>query len=94
MVRMQFVRKLVRRAIRKLFYWLSFSVSSASNSIWSVGNQTTRVISNPFATGDLWRPSANVVNNNTQSIDTSLCNPINPFKPVQFPLNNGKIFFQ
>lgn len=62
----------------------------SSNSIWNVGNQTTHVISNPFATGDLWRPSANVVNNNnnTQSIDTSLCNPINPFKPVQFPMNN------
>lgn len=62
----------------------------ATNSIWSVGNQTTNVISNPFTTGDLWRPS-NVVNNNTQSIDTSLYNPINPFKPVQFPVNNGKI---
>ena len=67
----------------------TWNANNASNSIWSVGNQTTRVISNPFATGDLWRPSANVVNNNnTQSIDTSLCNPINPFKPVQFPMNN------
>ncbi|XP_076176703.1 arf GTPase activating protein drongo isoform X2 [Ptiloglossa arizonensis] len=66
----------------------TWNANNASNSIWSVGNQTTHVISNPFATGDLWRPSANVVNNNTQSIDTSLCNPINPFKPVQFPMNN------
>ena len=66
----------------------TWNANNVSNSIWSVGNQTTRVISNPFATGDLWRPSANVVNNNTQSIDTSLCNPINPFKPVQFPMNN------
>ncbi|XP_076662611.1 arf GTPase activating protein drongo isoform X2 [Halictus rubicundus] len=73
----------------------TWNANNASNSIWNVGNQTTHVISNPFATGDLWRPSANVVNNNnnnnnnnTQSIDTSLCNPINPFKPVQFPMNN------
>ncbi|CAK9820387.1 Arf-GAP domain and FG repeat-containing protein 1 [Anthophora plagiata] len=66
----------------------TWSTNNASNSIWSVGNQTTNVISNPFATGDLWRPSANIVNNNTQSIDTSLYNPINPFKPVQFPMNN------
>ncbi|XP_076673228.1 arf GTPase activating protein drongo isoform X2 [Andrena cerasifolii] len=66
----------------------TWNANNVSNSIWSVGNQTTRVISNPFASGDLWRPSANVVNNNTQSIDTSLCNPINPFKPVQFPMNN------
>ncbi|KZC08579.1 PREDICTED: arf-GAP domain and FG repeat-containing protein 1 [Dufourea novaeangliae] len=66
----------------------SWNANNASNSIWNVGNQTTHVISNPFAAGDLWRPSANVVNNNTQSIETSLCNPINPFKPVQFPINN------
>ncbi|XP_068976346.1 arf-GAP domain and FG repeat-containing protein 1 [Bombus flavifrons] len=65
----------------------TWNTNNASNSLWSVGNQTTNVISNPFATGDLWRPS-NVVNNNTQSIDTSLYNPINPFKPVQFPMNN------
>ncbi|XP_031834998.1 arf GTPase activating protein drongo isoform X1 [Nomia melanderi] len=66
----------------------TWNTNNASNSIWNVGNQTTHVISNPFAAGDLWRPTANVVNNNTQSIDTSLCNPINPFKPVQFPMNN------
>lgn len=65
----------------------TWNTNNATNSIWSVGNQTTNVISNPFTTGDLWRPS-NVVNNNTQSIDTSLYNPINPFKPVQFPVNN------
>ncbi|KOX71657.1 Arf-GAP domain and FG repeat-containing protein 1 [Melipona quadrifasciata] len=65
----------------------TWNANNASNSLWSVGNQTTNVISNPFASGDLWRPS-NVVNNNTQSIDTSLYNPINPFKPVQFPMNN------
>lgn len=64
----------------------TWNTNNASNSIWSVGNQTTNVISNPFATGDLWRPSTNVVNNNTQSIDTSLFNPVNPFKPV--PMNN------
>ncbi|XP_076626149.1 arf GTPase activating protein drongo [Colletes latitarsis] len=66
----------------------TWNANNASNSIWSVGNQTTHVISNPFATSDIWQPSANVVNNNMQSIDTSLCNPINPFKPVQFPINN------
>ncbi|XP_053979051.1 arf-GAP domain and FG repeat-containing protein 1-like isoform X1 [Hylaeus volcanicus] len=67
----------------------TWNANNATNSIWNVGNQTTHVISNPFASGDLWRPSANVVNNNnSQSIDTSLCNPINPFKPVQFPMNN------
>ncbi|XP_076236350.1 arf GTPase activating protein drongo isoform X2 [Calliopsis andreniformis] len=65
----------------------TWNANNASNSNWSVGNQTTHVISNPFATGDLWRPSSNVINNNTQSVD-SLCNPINPFKPVQFPVNN------
>ncbi|XP_026674760.1 arf-GAP domain and FG repeat-containing protein 1 isoform X2 [Ceratina calcarata] len=64
--------------------------NASQNPIWSgVGNQTANVISNPFATNDLWQPSANVVNNNTQSsIDTSSYNPVNPFKPVQFPMNN------
>lgn len=66
----------------------TWNSNNASNSVWNVGNQTTNVISNPFVTSDLWRPSANVVNNNTQSIDTSLYNPINPFKPAQFPINN------
>ncbi|KAL6266708.1 hypothetical protein P5V15_003545 [Pogonomyrmex californicus] len=61
--------------------------SNAPNATWSIGvNNQTHVISNPF-TGDLWRPSANVINNNTQSVDSSLCNPANPFKP-QFPVNN------
>nr|XP_012136360.1 PREDICTED: arf-GAP domain and FG repeat-containing protein 1 isoform X3 [Megachile rotundata] len=69
----------------------TWNSNNASNSVWNVGNQTTNVISNPFVTGDLWRPSANVVNNNTQSIDTSLYNPINPFKPAQFPINNDDI---
>lgn len=66
--------------------------NASQNPIWGVGNQTANVISNPFATNDLWQPSSsptNIVNNNTQSsIDTSLYNPINPFKPVQFPMNN------
>ncbi|XP_077256692.1 arf GTPase activating protein drongo isoform X1 [Temnothorax americanus] len=63
--------------------------SNAPNATWSIGvNNQTRVISNPFTGGDLWRPSANVVNNNTQSVDSSLCNPANPFKPTQFPVNN------
>ncbi|XP_029056639.1 arf GTPase activating protein drongo isoform X2 [Osmia lignaria lignaria] len=66
----------------------TWNSNNASNSVWNVGNQTTNVISNPFVTGDLWRPSANVVNNNTQSIDTSIYNPVNPFKPAQFPINN------
>ncbi|XP_011346484.1 arf-GAP domain and FG repeat-containing protein 1 isoform X2 [Ooceraea biroi] len=63
--------------------------SNAPNAMWSigVGNQT-HVISNPFTGGDLWRPSANVVNNNTQSADNSLCNSANPFKSTQFPVNN------
>ncbi|XP_012215492.1 arf-GAP domain and FG repeat-containing protein 1 isoform X1 [Linepithema humile] len=64
--------------------------SNAPNATWSIGvNNQTHVISNPFAGGDLWRPSANVVNNNnTQSVDNSLCNSANPFKPTQFPVNN------
>ncbi|XP_071572010.1 uncharacterized protein Drongo isoform X2 [Temnothorax nylanderi] len=63
--------------------------SNAPNATWSIGvNNQTHVISNPFTGGDLWRPSANVVNNNTQSVDSSLCNPANPFKPAQFPVNN------
>ncbi|CAL7947204.1 unnamed protein product [Xylocopa violacea] len=66
----------------------TWNANNASNSLWGVGNQTTNVISNPFTAGDLWQPSANVVNNNTQSIDTSLYNPVNPFKPVQFPVSN------
>lgn len=62
---------------------------SATNSIWNADNQTTHVISNPFTSNDVWRPSVNVINNNMQP-ENSLCNPINPFKQVQFPVNNGK----
>ncbi|XP_011692545.1 PREDICTED: arf-GAP domain and FG repeat-containing protein 2 isoform X2 [Wasmannia auropunctata] len=63
--------------------------SNVPNATWSIGvNNQTHVISNPFTGGDLWRPSANVVNNNTQSVDGSLCNPANPFKSTQFPVNN------
>ncbi|XP_020296829.1 arf-GAP domain and FG repeat-containing protein 1 [Pseudomyrmex gracilis] len=65
--------------------------SNAPNAMWSIGvNNQTHVISNPFTSGDLWRPSANVVNNNnnTQSIDNSLCNSANPFKTTQFSVNN------
>ncbi|XP_014615239.1 PREDICTED: arf-GAP domain and FG repeat-containing protein 1 isoform X2 [Polistes canadensis] len=53
---------------------------NTTNSIWNADNQTTHVISNPFTSTDVWRPSANP--------DSSLCNPINPFKQVQFPVNN------
>ncbi|XP_029168719.1 arf-GAP domain and FG repeat-containing protein 1 isoform X2 [Nylanderia fulva] len=64
--------------------------TNASNATWSIGvGNHQHVISNPFAGGDLWRPSANIINNNnTQSVDNSLCNPANPFKPTQFPVNN------
>ncbi|XP_012061817.1 PREDICTED: arf-GAP domain and FG repeat-containing protein 1 [Atta cephalotes] len=63
--------------------------SNAPNATWSIGvNNQTHVISNPFTGGDLWRPSANIVNNNTQSVDSSLYNPANPFKSTQFPVNN------
>ncbi|XP_012526919.1 arf-GAP domain and FG repeat-containing protein 1 isoform X2 [Monomorium pharaonis] len=69
--------------------WGNANNSNAPNATWSIGvNNQTHVISNPFTGGDLWRPSANVVNNNTQPIDSSLCNPANPFKPTQFPVNN------
>lgn len=60
---------------------------NTTNSIWNTDNQTTHVISNPFTTTDMWRPSVNVINNNMHS-DNSLCNPANPFKQVQFPVNN------
>ncbi|KAI4494742.1 hypothetical protein M0804_000943 [Polistes exclamans] len=71
---------------------------NTTNSIWNADNQTTHVISNPFTSTDVWRPSANVINNNNNNNsnnnnnnmqpDSSLCNPINPFKQVQFPVNN------
>jgi len=75
----------------KMSKYIKFS-TSASNATWSigVGNQT-HVISNPFTGGDLWRPSTNIVNNNTQPADNSLCNPANPFKSTQLPVNNGKL---
>ncbi|XP_035725207.1 arf-GAP domain and FG repeat-containing protein 1-like isoform X1 [Vespa mandarinia] len=60
---------------------------NTTNSIWNADNQTTHVISNPFTSTDVWRPSVNVINNNMQP-ENSLCNPINPFKQVQFPVNN------
>ncbi|XP_015186285.1 PREDICTED: arf-GAP domain and FG repeat-containing protein 1 isoform X2 [Polistes dominula] len=68
---------------------------NTTNSIWNADNQTTHVISNPFTSTDVWRPSANVINNNNSNNnnnnmqpESSLCNPINPFKQVQFPVNN------
>lgn len=60
---------------------------NTTNSIWNADNQTTHVLSNPFTTADIWRPPVNVINNNVQS-DSSLFNPANPFKQVQFPVNN------
>ncbi|XP_029659315.1 arf-GAP domain and FG repeat-containing protein 1 isoform X2 [Formica exsecta] len=64
--------------------------TNASNATWSIGvGNNHHVVSNPFAGGDLWRPSANVINNNnTQSVDNSLCNSANPFKPTPFSVNN------
>ncbi|XP_012281045.1 arf-GAP domain and FG repeat-containing protein 1 [Orussus abietinus] len=62
--------------------------SNASNTIWSGNNPSNHVISNPFTGEDLWRPSVNFVNNNMQSMDSSLCNSANPFRPMQFPVNN------
>ncbi|EFN85603.1 arf-GAP domain and FG repeat-containing protein 1 isoform X1 [Harpegnathos saltator] len=62
--------------------------SNAPNATWSIVSNQPHVISNPFTGGDLWRPPANVVNNNTQPVDSSLCNPANPFKPTTFPVNN------
>ncbi|KAL6419823.1 hypothetical protein ACFW04_004755 [Cataglyphis niger] len=64
--------------------------TNASNATWSIGvGNNHHVVSNPFASGDLWRP-ANVINNNnnTQSVDNSLCNSANPFKPTPFSVNN------
>lgn len=69
---------------------MSDSQFPAPNATWSIVSNQPHVISNPFTGGDLWRPPANVVNNNTQSVDSSLCNPANPFKPTTFPVNNGK----
>ncbi|XP_050451776.1 arf-GAP domain and FG repeat-containing protein 1 isoform X2 [Cataglyphis hispanica] len=65
--------------------------TNTSNATWSIGvGNNHHVVSNPFAGGDLWRPPANVINNNnnTQSVDNSLCNSANPFKPTPFSVNN------
>ncbi|XP_015607743.1 arf-GAP domain and FG repeat-containing protein 1 [Cephus cinctus] len=62
--------------------------SNATNPIWPESNQARHVISNPFTSGDLWRPSANLMNNNFQSVESPMCNPANPFRPMQFPGSN------
>lgn len=65
-----------------------------SNSIWGgYNNQGSQVISNPFTANDLWRPSNNLINNNNVQIsDNTLNNSANPFRQIQFSVNNGSAF--
>lgn len=67
--------------------------SNLSNSIWGgYNNQGSQVISNPFTANDLWRPSNNLINNNVQISDNTLNNSANPFRQIQFSVNNGSAF--
>ncbi|XP_063974196.1 arf-GAP domain and FG repeat-containing protein 1 isoform X2 [Diachasmimorpha longicaudata] len=62
-------------------------ITNNSNSLW--GNDQSHVISNPFTGTDSWRPSLHVMNNNNmQSVDNTICSPANPFRQMQFPVNN------
>ena len=64
-----------------------------TNSVWGgYNNHTSHVISNPFMGGDLWQPSSNLVNNNMPMVDNTLNNSANPFRQIQFPVNNGGTF--